>query len=103
MKDRSFSHNYRLVLTYDGNVMSLPSEDWKKITNSLIEITDSEEIYNLILQRNKIHLKKAQDVSFAKTELGKKWVGKEMLIWEKKYRELNIIMSLVSLKLVWTI
>ena len=66
-----------MVLTYDGNVMSLPSEDWKKITYSLIEITDSEDIYNLILQRNKIHMKKAQDVSFAKIELGKNGLGRK--------------------------
>ena len=49
----------------------------KKITTPPIEITDSETMNKLILERNKNHLKQAKDTPFANTILGKKlgWDG----------------------------
>ena len=77
MKDRDFSQTYRLWLPDDGSVTSPPPQNWKKITTPPIEITDSETMNKLILERNKNHLKQAKDTPFANTILGKKlgWDG----------------------------
>ena len=76
------TQTYRIWLPNSGDVTYPPPENWKKCKAPQVEITNSDDIHNKILERNLVHLQQAKDASFAMTKLGKllRWEGSGDLV-----------------------